>query len=64
MECKYLSDSFSEICVNADCPYCCDFCPVTQEPQVCRYFEESKGDGQNDRAGSRQELQGEASDGV
>lgn len=40
MECKYLSDRFSEICVNADCPYCCDCCPVTENPEVCRYFEE------------------------
>ena len=24
-DCKYCQD---EICVNADCPLCCDFCPV------------------------------------
>lgn len=37
--CKWLSDDFNEICVNADCPLCADFCPVSDTPGVCRYEE-------------------------
>lgn len=37
MKCKYLSNDFSEICVNGDCPYCADACPVTEYPEICRY---------------------------
>ena len=33
-DCKYCQD---EICVNADCPMCCDFCPVPDTPGVCRF---------------------------
>ena len=32
--CKYCQD---EICVNADCPMRCDFCPVADVPGVCRF---------------------------
>ena len=39
MDCKWMQD---EICVNADCPMCCDFCPVADVPGVCR-FEERGG---------------------
>ena len=33
-ECKWLQD---EICVNADCPVCADFCPVVNYPGVCKF---------------------------
>ena len=33
-ECKYCTD---EICVNADCPMCTDFCPVSDVPDVCKW---------------------------
>lgn len=47
--CKWLSDDFSEICVNADCPICADFCPLTYYPWVCRYYEAAeKEDAQKD----------------
>ena len=36
MDCKYCQD---EICVNAECPMCCDFCPVVDVPGVCRFEE-------------------------
>lgn len=26
-----------EVCVNAECPMCADFCPVPDTPGVCRY---------------------------
>ena len=35
-DCKWMQD---EICVNADCPMCCDFCPVVDVPGVCRFEE-------------------------
>lgn len=38
-ECKWMQD---EVCVNADCPLCCDFCPVADTAGVCRY--EERGD--------------------
>ena len=38
--CKWLSDDFNEICVNADCPYCTEFCPITEHPRCCVHFEE------------------------
>ena len=37
-DCKYCQ---GEICVNADCPMCCDFCPVPDIPGVCRFEERS-----------------------
>jgi len=39
MKCKWLSDDFSEICTNADCDYCADFCPCTEYPNACRHSE-------------------------
>ena len=36
MDCKWMQD---EICVNADCPMCCDFCPVVDVTGVCRFEE-------------------------
>ena len=40
-DCKYCQD---EICVNADCPMCCYYCPVEDVPGVCRF--EDRGDPQ------------------
>ena len=37
-DCKYCQD---EICVNADCPMCADYCPVVDVPGVCRFEERS-----------------------
>ena len=33
-DCKWMKD---EICVNADCPMRADYCPVADNPGVCRY---------------------------
>lgn len=33
-ECKWCLD---EICTNADCPMCCDFCPVPDTAGVCKH---------------------------
>lgn len=38
-DCKWMKD---EVCVNADCPMCCDYCPVVDVPGVCRF--EERGD--------------------
>ena len=35
-KCKWEQD---EVCVNADCPLCADFCPVCYTPGVCRFEE-------------------------
>lgn len=34
---------YEEVCTNASCPVCADFCPVVDYPGVCR-FEESESD--------------------
>ena len=34
MNCKWQID---EVCTNADCPYCADFCPVLVESSICKY---------------------------
>ena len=36
-DCKYCQ--VDEVCVNADCPMCADFCPVVDVPGVCRFEE-------------------------
>lgn len=41
-DCKYCQ---GEICVNADCPMCADFCPVVDVPGVCRFEERSADNG-------------------
>ena len=42
-ECKYCVD---EICVNADCPICADYCPVPNDEEICRYEDRTpKKDG-------------------
>lgn len=38
-KCKYLSDDFNEIFVNAESPACADFCPCVSYPQICKYAE-------------------------
>ena len=32
--CKWYKDEF---CVNADCPYVADFCPVAQNDSICKF---------------------------
>lgn len=44
MKCKWELD---EICVNADCPICCDYCPTVNYPTVCK-FEELEGENDPD----------------
>ena len=41
-DCKWCQD---EICVNADCPMCCDYCPVPDTDGVCRF--EERGEKNN-----------------
>ena len=41
-DCKWIKD---EICVNADCPMFCDFCPFVDMPVVCRFEERSVDNG-------------------
>ena len=36
MNCEHYSEDW-ETCTNADCPYCADYCPVAESPEVCRY---------------------------
>ena len=43
-DCKYCQ---GEICVNADCPMCCDFCPVVDVPGVCRFEEREERNEQS-----------------
>lgn len=45
-ECLHMQE---EICVNANCPVCCDFCPVADTPGVCRY---------EDRSGTQPQREG------
>lgn len=40
-DCKWMKD---EICVNADCPMRADYCPVADNPGVCRYEERGEGE--------------------
>ena len=42
-ECKWMQD---EVCVNADCPACADYCPVANTPGVCKYEERGNSDAQ------------------
>lgn len=36
MECKYEADN--GICINPDCPMCCDYCPIPDDiPDVCKW---------------------------
>lgn len=36
MNCEHCSEAWGT-CTNADCPYCADYCPVPENPEVCRY---------------------------
>lgn len=45
-ECKWMQD---EVCVNADCPACADYCPVANTPDVCTYEERGNSDAQKDK---------------
>lgn len=45
-DCKWMQD---EICVNADCPACADYCPVANTPGVCKYEERGNSDAQKDK---------------
>ena len=38
-ECNWCKD---EICVNADCPICCDYCPVPGTEGVCKFEDRSE----------------------
>ena len=42
-ECKWMQD---EVCVNADCPACADYCPMANTPGVCKYEERGNNDAQ------------------
>lgn len=42
MKCKYLSDDFNEICVNAESPVRGDFCPCVNYPEICKYTEDKQ----------------------
>ena len=44
-DCKYCQGD--EVCVNADCPMCCDFCPVPDIPGVCRFEEREERNDQS-----------------
>ena len=37
--CKWLSDDWDEICCNAACPACTDWCPAVNYPGLCKYEE-------------------------
>lgn len=37
--CKWLSEEFSAICVNADCPAVADACPCLNYHEICKYAE-------------------------
>lgn len=39
MDCKWLSDEFSAICTNGECPACGDACPALNYAEICRYAE-------------------------
>lgn len=41
MTCKHLSDDFSAICCNPDCPALADFCPCGEYREICKYYEEA-----------------------
>lgn len=40
-ECEYNLD---EICVNADCPMVADYCPVPNDPGVCKWEARKKSE--------------------
>ena len=46
--CKYLSDDFSEVCVNGECEACADFCPCVNYPTICKYYVPKEEDDARD----------------
>ena len=55
-KCKWEQD---EVCVNADCPVCADFCPVTNCPETCKFAEmegQKRTNGDKIRAMTDDEL--------
>lgn len=48
LKCKWLSDEFSAICVNSDCPACADGCPTLNYPEICKYAEDKGEDNEQD----------------
>lgn len=38
-KCNYEAN---EICTNADCPLCTDYCPVVNTPEICKYADMSE----------------------
>ena len=52
MKCKWLSDDFSAICVNADCPACADACPCVRYPEICRWAEDAGQRREAERKGT------------
>ena len=41
-DCKWCKD---EICVNADCPMCTDYCPMPDTECVCRFEDRGADNG-------------------
>lgn len=41
-DCKWM---LWEICTNAECPMCCDYCPVADTEGVCRFEDRRVSDG-------------------
>lgn len=39
MECKWYYTEFERVCTNGECPYCGDWCPTSEFPEVCKYAE-------------------------
>lgn len=39
MNCKWYAEDWGT-CTNADCPYCADYCPVTENQEICKYSDE------------------------
>ncbi len=48
-ECIYCKD---EVCVNADCPLCADFCPVIDTPDLCKW-EKRETTGESEKVCSK-----------
>lgn len=40
LTCKWLSDEFSAICCNGECPARGDACPALNYEEICKYAEE------------------------
>ena len=36
MECKWYYTEFERVCTNGECPYCGDWCPTSEFPEVCK----------------------------